>query len=962
MLNLNKILKSIIIDFLCVLLLISPTTLVTYSDSANNSVADDLIIRNNTRTPYMIEVLSETSNISGKDNIKLYGVDAVSLEKEIKIENNINDNPESVIVFDNAYKSINWEFNVINSGRYLISVKYTILGTSGNNAVRDLKINNKTPFYEADNLVFQRDWIDVGEKKINSIGDEVRKEISEKVGWKCEYLYDSRGLYSTPLIFYFEKGINTIELQYVSQDMAIEYIEISPYVPLQSYSELSKNYQIDSTNNALITFQAEDSVLSKNDPTIRVESDPDPATYPEAYGRRVFNAIGGYRWRKANQSVVFEFNIENSGYYKIAFRYKQSWNDGMPSYRTIMIDDNIPFAEFQNVEFPYNNDWQTITLGNEDPYFVYLEKGKHKLTVTVSLGEIGEIIRAIYDDMVLLSSILQQIMKLTGSEPDPNYDYEFFKNIPSLEGEMTSLVDDLQHNILKIRKISKRNTSIEGSLKSIVEEIQSLINDPFTIAKKYNQITQAQTSLGTWYLNLQESPLMIDNLIVAGSKSNIKHKEASFYKKLKSFLHSFFLSFTRDYTNLASVLNENVKVTDVIDVWIARGSEWAEIIKEMADESFTPNTGILINMNIVPASQLNTGSANALLLSIISGTNPDVAMGVSSSSPVEFAIRDTVVDVSKFDEFSEVKSRFLEDIFIPYQYNNGVFAIPETMNFTCLFYRKDILEQYSIAIPETRDQLREETLPLLYENGLSYYQSQDFTQFLYQHNGKYYSDDGKFSALDSLNAYVAFKEYTEMFTHYSSPVNASFFNRFRTGETPIGIGNYALYLQLCTAAPELTGKWNIASIPGVVDENNNLNCSYGGIAAECDVILRGNNSSTKNASWKFLKWWTSTEVQQNYAREIEALMGVGARWNTANIDAFYSLEWDRNDLEIFKKQFTWATETPVVLGGYYTSRYLLNAFTNVVVTGTSSPRDALESAVKEINRELKMKQDEYGVK
>ena len=49
-----------------------------------------------------------------------------------------------------------------------------------------------------------------------------------------------------------------------------------------------------------------------------------------------------------------------------------------------------------------------------------------------------------------------------------------------------------------------------------------------------------------------------------------------------------------------------------------------------------------------------------------------------------------------------------------------------------------------------------------------------------------------------------------------------------------------------------------------------------------------------------------------------------------------------------------------VLGGYITGRQLNNAWTRAVMNG-QEPRVALEEAVKEIQRELKRKQDEYGI-
>ena len=63
---------------------------------------------------------------------------------------------------------------------------------------------------------------------------------------------------------------------------------------------------------------------------------------------------------------------------------------------------------------------------------------------------------------------------------------------------------------------------------------------------------------------------------------------------------------------------------------------------------------------------------------------------------------------------------------------------------------------------------------------------------------------------------------------------------------------------------------------------------------------------------------------------------------------------------MIEEQWEWAEETPVVLGGYFTSRHLTNAWTSVVISGMDV-REALEQAVKDINRELRMKQEEYGV-
>lgn len=97
-----------------------------------------------------------------------------------------------------------------------------------------------------------------------------------------------------------------------------------------------------------------------------------------------------------------------------------------------------------------------------------------------------------------------------------------------------------------------------------------------------------------------------------------------------------------------------------------------------------------------------------------------------------------------------------------------------------------------------------------------------------------------------------------------------------------------------------------------------------------------------------------------FSSEIEALIGVEARWNTANLEAFDSIAWGKDNLEVFHEQWKWAGDIPVVPGGYFTSRHLTNAWNRVIING-QPVRIALEEAVEDINRELKMQREEYGL-
>jgi len=246
---------------------------------------------------------------------------------------------------------------------------------------------------------------------------------------------------------------------------------------------------------------------------------------------------------------------------------------------------------------------------------------------------------------------------------------------------------------------------------------------------------------------------------------------------------------------------------------------------------------------------------------------------------------------------------------------------------------------------------------MLYQRHMSAFVPADFSTYLYQHGGRYYTSDGLRTGLDTPEAYQAMKEMAEIFTVYGVDISANFFNRFRSGEMPIGMGSFSLYTQFTVAAPEIAGRWGIAPLPGVMREGV-VDRSSGGLVGECMMIMA--TTEKAEASWAFLDWWTSTATQARYAREIESLIGPEARWNTANIAAFETLPWPAEDLAVIKQFWGQAREVPVVLGGYLTARHVNNAWNRVVINNVLV-RDAIEEAVFAINREMRMRQEEYNI-
>ena len=71
---------------------------------------------------------------------------------------------------------------------------------------------------------------------------------------------------------------------------------------------------------------------------------------------------------------------------------------------------------------------------------------------------------------------------------------------------------------------------------------------------------------------------------------------------------------------------------------------------------------------------------------------------------------------------------------------------------------------------------------------------------------------------------------------------------------PVGISGYTLYNTLSVFAPDIAGKWAFAPLPGVEQEDGTIE-NTGTLSITSSIIME--QSEDPEASWAFLKWWTS---------------------------------------------------------------------------------------------------------
>lgn len=308
----------------------------------------------------------------------------------------------------------------------------------------------------------------------------------------------------------------------------------------------------------------------------------------------------------------------------------------------------------------------------------------------------------------------------------------------------------------------------------------------------------------------------------------------------------------------------------------------------------------------------------------------------------------------------------------------GVYALPEKQIFMVMFVRDDIFEEngWTDFIPETWNDVIDLVAELQTQQLQFYLPVNDaganalnpvFVSMLYQNGGDLYANDNKETGLMSDAAMRSFEYWTEFYTLYSFPKSASFVNRFRSGEMPIGIAYYETYNTLSVSAPELKGKWSFHLIPGTyndetgeIDYTSTASGTGAVIMKQPDKVSEKEKEAKYNASWEFLKWWTGAETQAQFGREMEGILGSAARHATANVKAFQSLAWPQEDLDILMLQWSKVHEMPQVAGSYIVGREIENAYREVI-NNYYNARETLVEYCGNINDEINRKRKEFDL-
>ncbi len=865
---------------------------------------------------------------------------------------------------ENSY--VEWQVQVPEAGMYQGYIEYYPVKARGVDIERKLYINGKIPFLGADALTFTRLWSDKNEPTRDNQGNDIRPSQIDLPDWTGAYFKDDLGYFTKPYCFYFEEGVNTIGLEAVNEPLIIKSLAFRAVKDEKTYSEYQKNApDIKATTvaaNYKKVIQGETSTLRSSPSLYAIYDRASSNTVPYSVYNIRLNTIGGYAWRVPGQWIEWEFEVPEDGYYNISIKGRQNYNRGFVSNRTVYIDGEIPFQELEKIGFTYKNKWDNYTLSDKEDnaYEFYLQKGKHTIRLEVTLGDLGHILNEMQDSVYRLNSIYRKILVLTGTTPDRYRDYKIAQIYPEVINAMDLESKRLYKMVDETVAYSGQKASQTAPMLTLAQQLARFVDNPDRIPKSFQNFKDNISAMGTSILTMSEAPLDIDYITITGSNAKPDQVKETFLDRLIHEAKSFSASFIIDYNAVGDVYDKE----EAIQVWILSGRDQSTILKTMIDDTFTPEQKIKVNVKLVdPTIVLN---------SVTAGKGPDIVLSAMQGEPVNYALRNAVEDLTQFSDYQEVLKDFNPSAYNPYNFEGGIYALPETQIFNVLFYRKDILGELGLEVPSTWDDFLA-MLPTIQQNNmtvaipttervLNNVSNPDLSGYynlLYQYDGTMYNPEGNRTAIDTESGVQAFESYTKMFMQYKLPTIYDFPNYFRSGQMPIGIADYNLFNTLVVFAPEIRGLWDFTLIPGTMQADGSVNRSVH-TWGTCAIMLKQKDESKKQNAWKFMKWWVSTDTQVRFGKEMESIMGASARYATANINAFDQLSWSHDQLEVLKEQRNWSIGMREVAGGYYTSRHITNAIRRVI-NQKEDPRETLLDYTTKINDEILKKRLEFGL-
>lgn len=868
---------------------------------------------------------------------------------------------ETAAIIDVNDLGATFRFEVLQGGLYNIALKYRPIETASSDS--DIRLSflfdGVGPYEELEDVYFSRTWVNSTENfEKDKNGNELTPEQKQVYNSRFEWAENELGLYKEPYAVYLESGTHEITVKSLLGKLAVSKIVLADYdANVPTYKEYESSISSFNAGDSEYTIEAENA-FEKSDRTLVPTSDEtNSGMSPVNPDKRVLNSFGQGVWKSNGQWASWKVPEEvEEGNYILRFRAKQNETVGSVSYRKLYINGELPFKEAEEIAFAYNQSWQIVTAGGDNPYLIHL-KGGDVITLEATTGPMAEPLNAIYDSVDMVNDIYQSIIMVTGATPDSERDYNIQKEIPTL-------LEDLKKASSTINSISNSISAIMGSnnpkiffIKKFINLLDGFVENYRTIVPNLSTFKSYIESYAGEVYDFNSLPLELDNIMLMPESAKQPKADSGFWNSLVFELRRFVSSFSNDY----SVVKQNDKK---LTVWCGLGRDQAQSIRQIINSYFVSENNIDVDFKL---------STTSLTTAILAGCEPHISVSVSQEVPVDLALRGQAMDITEYLNAlpSEYFEQFSSNAFKPFTYKNKVYAMPITHDFQMMFYRTDIFERLNLEVPKTWNEFYDVMGELQKNNfmvGIRESNSTNagisegivfFETLMMQTGDSILKDDLTGVNFESNGGKSAFLQWVKLYRDYGLDKDFDPASRFRSGEMPLMITNYSYYQTLSTLAPEISSRWTIAPMPGTINDNGEINNTVSSTITGIVILKKAERENLSDEAFKFVSWWANEDAQLLYSNALESLQGVAGRPAVANKNTFLRLGWTEKEKNIIMQQWNCADTIQQIPGTYIINRSLTGALRTSYGDSSIDPIRQLILQTRNINTELKRKAAEF---
>lgn len=844
-------------------------------------------------------------------------------------------------------------------GLYYLALETLIASATLNNITLSVKINDMYLYDDHRAIDIPLTWMDeTKDFQVDRYGDQVLPNQMTDTGWRTIPLYNNTYVSVQPLRFNLNEGANKIEITNVTSTLiTVGDLDVVAPVALKTYASYRSGKPATEIKQQVIVNAID--YTSKNSSFAHAMALNNPTAQPFDAIYKKLNVIDGTSWDLPGQAIEYQVTVPENGNYHLSFHYQNMKHD-YSVFRSIYVNGEILFDALNAYEFKHTGAqkwaYETLQDAEGNPYLFYLTAGTHTITMRAESEPLEQALRYLQLIIDHINKFSLDIRKIAGKEVDRDRTWRFTDYIPETPDYLDAYETLLKAALTELAPYAPNgaNATTLSYIQKALYKLSLIQENPDKVPLYLEDLSGGTGSiaqyLGDSLTMVKEQPLYLNQLVL-NSEMKLPRANANWFQKTWAGIKAFVASFTSD----------KYKMTynpDVIDVWVNRPITYVDMMQKMADQTFTPDTGIQVKISVMP-------DPNKLVMASAANQQPDVALGLASYMPYDLAIRGAAYDLSSFSDYWQFAGQFAPGAFVPYILNDKSYALPETLDFNVVMYRTDIFEALNFMVPDTWSEVID-ILPELQQYGMNFYHPiaggvaikwfYQTSGFIYQHGGSLYAETGVKSNINSTEAIAGLTFLNQLFTNYSLPEQVpSFYNSFRYATLPIGIADFGTYLLIKNAAPELAGLWDIAPYPSV-EVNGEANRHY--IAnGTAGVIL--SSTEQPDESWSFLKWWMSVDTQSKFAFNLQSTYGPTYAWLSGNIDAFRASPFPEKDKMIILDQIEWLVDVPRTPGQYMLERSLSDIWNTAVYDGTPTGI-AVDRYTIVIDREIRRKMIEFG--